>query len=101
MTKIFNFMGRVKWLAELQTIMGENKVTVMLIPPNAGSFSKKVTFVDFFDEVAERLFQTCTKDCFLNVRGNCRVYGNRIKFIGSDFQKLEFDTELGRYVPIA
>ena len=101
MAKIFKFIGRLKWFERFPTGQGGYKTQVMLIPPNAGSFSNRVTFVDFFDDVAERLFQTCTKDCFLNVQGNCRVYGNRIKFIGSDFQKLEFDTELGRYVPIA
>lgn len=101
MTKSFHFMGRVKWFKVLQTITGKNYISVMLIPPSTGSFSKKVTFVDFFDDVAEKLFQTCTKDCFLNVRGNCKIYGNRIKFIGSEFQKLEFNTELGRYIPVA
>lgn len=101
MKKVFKFTGRMKWLGRFLTGQGVYKTQVMLIPPHAGSFSKKVTFIDFFDDVAEKVYQTCTKDCILNVQGHCKIYGNKIKFIGSDFQKLEFNTELGRYVQVA
>lgn len=99
--KHFTLRGKLKWFSTLESINGGSKMIIMLIPPNAGNFSKKVTFIEFFDDIAEKIFQTCTKDCFLNVQGYCKIYGNKIKFIGSDFQKLEFNTELGRYVQLA
>lgn len=99
MKKSFNFTGRLKWFTGLETTTRDNKVTVMLIPPHAGKFSKKTTFVDFFGDVAERVLQVCAKDCYLNIQGEYKIRGNKAKFIGLDFQKLQWDSELGRFIP--
>lgn len=99
MAKNFNFIGRLKWFTGLQATTGANKVTVMLIPPHSGSFSKKTTFIEFFGDVAERVLQVCAKDCYLNIQGECKIRGNKAKFIGLDFQKLKWDSELGRFIP--
>lgn len=99
MAKNFNFVGRLKWFRGLQTTAGAHKATVMLIPPNAGNFSKKTTFVDFFGDVAEQILHVCTKDCYLSIQGEYKIRGNKAIFIGLDFQKLKWDTELNHYVP--
>lgn len=99
MTRNFQCMGRLKWFTGLQTTARDNKVTVMLIPPNAGNFSKKTRFIDFFGDVAERVLQVCARDCYLNIRGEYKIRGNKAKFIGLDFQKLKWDSELGRFIP--
>lgn len=99
MAKNFNFLGRLKWIKTSYSKEGFLKAHAMLIPPNAGKFSKKVTFVEFIDDIALQISQSCTKDCFIQARGKYKFSGNKVKFTGEHFQIMEWNSELEKFVP--